>query len=292
MAPTALRIGLTSSLLALSLATTTPAALAADPGDPSIDEAGGQPAGYRLVWSDEFETEGLPDPKRWVHEVVSNRRGWANEELQYYSAARRENSRIEKGVLILEARRESTRSFADSGGQRYTSARLITRGLKEWTYGFFEIRARLPCGRGTWPAIWTLGSDALRWPDRGEIDIMEHVGFDPGVVHGTVHTKAFNHVINTQRGARVSIPDACTAFHRYQMTWTADRITIGHDDRNYFQFRRDTAGGHDAWPFDAPQYLLINIAVGGTWGGQHGVDDNIFPVRMEIDYVRVYQLAR
>lgn len=289
MASTAHRVGLTASLLAA----TSLAAPGAGPGDPAIDEPGGRPAGYRLVWSDEFATDGLPDPGRWVYDVGSNRSGWANRELQYYSAARRQNSRIERDVLIIEARRESTRAFADSGGQRYTSSRLVTRGRGAWTYGFFEIRAKLPCGRGSWPAIWMLGNGKdTQWPDRGEIDIMEHVGFDPGVVHGTVHTKAFNHVIDTQRTAQVSIPDACRRFHRYQMTWTPERITIGHDDRNYFQFRRDEAGGHDAWPFGAPQFLILNIAVGGDWGGQQGVDDGLFPVRMEIDYVRIYQLAR
>jgi len=166
VASTAVRIGLTASLFVLSLAAPTRGASAAGPGDPAIDEAGGVPAGYRLVWSDEFDTEGLPDSARWVYDVGSNRRGWANRELQYYSDARRENSRIEKGVLIIESRRESTSAFADSGGQRYTSARLVTRGRKEWTYGFFEIRARLPCGRGSWPAIWTLGDNNV-WPDRG-----------------------------------------------------------------------------------------------------------------------------
>jgi beta-glucanase (GH16 family) len=266
---------------------------AADPGEPAVDEAGGLPAGYTLVWSDEFDTGALPDATRWAYDVSRNRGGWANHELQYYSAARRESSRIENGSLIIETRRESTRGFADGGGQKYTSARLVTRGLSAWTYGFFEIRAKLPCGRGSWPAIWMLGATPeVPWPDMGEIDIMEHVGFDPGVVHGTIHTKAYNHVIHTQRGAQVSIPDACEAFHRYQLTWTADRITIGRDDRNYFQFRRDLAGGRDAWPFDAPQFLLLNIAVGGDWGGTKGVDDRIFPIRMEVDYVRVYQQTR
>jgi len=255
-----------------------------------IDEAGGRPAGYRLVWSDEFDRNGLPDPARWSYDVSRNRAGWANQELQYYAAARRENSRIEDGTLIIEARLEKTRAFADSGGQNYTSARLTTNGLQTWTYGFFEIRAKLPCGRGSWPAIWMLGtSPGVRWPDVGEIDIMEHVGFDPGVVHGSVHTKAYNHVVGTHRTSKVSIPDACDSFHRYQLTWTPERITVGRDDRNYFQFGRDASGGRDAWPFDAPQYLLLNIAVGGNWGGQKGVDPAIFPVRMVIDYVRVYQ---
>jgi beta-glucanase (GH16 family) len=265
-------------------------AVLASPGEPVIDEAGGPPAGYRLVWSDEFDRNGLPDPARWAYDVSMNRTGWANAELQYYAAARRENSRIEEGMLVIEARLEDTRAFADSGRQNYTSARLTTNGLQAWTYGFFEIRAKLPCGRGSWPAVWMLGtSPGVRWPDVGEIDIMEHVGFDPGVVHGSVHTKAFNHVIGTHRTSKVSIPDACDAFHRYQLTWTPERITVGRDDRNYFQFTRDPSGGRDAWPFDAPQYLLLNIAVGGNWGGQKGVDPAIFPVRMMIDYVRVYQ---
>jgi beta-glucanase (GH16 family) len=266
------------------------AVAAADPGEPAVDEAGGLPTGYRLVWSDEFDAGTLPDPARWAYDVSRNRSGWANHELQYYSAARRENSRVENGNLVIEARRERTPAFADSGGQNYTSARLVTRGLGAWTYGFFEIRAKLPCGRGSWPAVWTLGATpGVPWPDMGEIDIMEHVGFDPGVVHGTIHTKAYNHVISTQRGAQVQVADACTAFHRYQLTWTADRITVGRDDRNYFQFRRDPSGGRDAWPFDAPQFLLLNVAVGGDWGGTKGVDKKIFPVRMEVDYVRVYQ---
>lgn len=265
------------------------AAIAA-PVTTAIDEKGGLPAGYQLVWSDEFAQDGLPDATKWVYDIGSNRTGWANAELQYYAQARRENSRIENGTLIIEARREDTRAFADNGGQRYTSARLITRGLKSWKYGFFEIKAKLPCQRGSWPAIWMLGDTPdIDWPDVGEIDIMEHVGFDPGVVHASVHTKAYNHIINTHRTATVTIPDACTAFHRYQLTWTADEILIGRDDRNFFSFKKASRANHDAWPFDAPQFLLLNIAVGGTWGGEKGVDDAAFPMRMEIDHVRVHQ---
>jgi beta-glucanase (GH16 family) len=274
----------------LVLLPAVPAVFAAPPGEPAIDEAGGRPASYRLAWADEFDQDGLPDSRRWSYDVSRNRSGWANEELQYYAAARRENSRVENGNLVIEARAEETDRFADSGGQRYTSARLTTHGLHAWTYAFFEIRAKLPCGRGSWPAIWMLGSTpGIPWPEVGEIDIMEHVGFDPGVVHGTVHTKAYNHVAGTHRSATISIPDACESFHRYQLTWTPERIAIGRDDRNYFQFQRDPAGGREAWPFDAPQYLLLNIAVGGTWGGMKGVDPAIFPVRLEVDYVRVYR---
>jgi len=146
-------------------------------GEPASDAAAAPPAGYRLVWADEFDTDGLPDPSRWSYDTMSNRSGWANEERQYYAAARHENSRVENGVLIIEARRERTRAFKDTGGQHYTSARLVTSGHMSWTYGFFEIRAKLPCGRGTWPAIWMLPEDWSRgkWPLPGEIDIMEAV---------------------------------------------------------------------------------------------------------------------
>jgi beta-glucanase (GH16 family) len=261
------------------------------PGNPIINEAGGIPAGYRLVWSDDFDVDGLPDPGRWSYDVERNSAGWFNNELQYYGNARLENSHVENGMLVITARREdlSTAGLADWGGQRYSSARLITRDRTGWTRGFFEIRAKLPCGTGTWPAIWTLSSPPHNaWPDDGEIDIMEHVGFDAGVVHGTVHTDAYNHTRNNQRSNRVTIPDVCSEFHDFQMHWTANRITVGVDDRYYFQYSNDGSGNSE-WPFDSPQYLILNIAVGGDWGGQQGVDDAMFPVRMEVDYVRVYQ---
>ena len=285
--------GIRPSLPAVSFLPLLAALASAVAGAAASDTAAAPPAGYRLVWADEFDADGLPDPGRWSYDTMSNQSGWANEERQYYAAARRENSRVANGVLIIEARHEPTRAFKDSGGQKYTSARLVTSGHQSWTYGFFEIRAKLPCGRGTWPAIWMLAdAPVINWPDIGEIDIMEQVGFDPGVVYGTIHTKAYNHVIHTARGDEVKIADACAAFHRYQLTWTPDRITIGADDHPYFQFDREADGGHDVWPFDAPQYLILNVAVGGTWGGKKGIDDAIFPVRMEVDYVRVYQNAR
>jgi len=261
------------------------------PGAPAIDEAGGIPQGYELVWSDEFDTPGLPDATKWAYDTDRNSAGWYNNELQYYASARAENSRIENGVLMITARREdlSTLGLTDWGGQQYSSARLVTRDLASWTGGFFEVRAKLPCGVGTWPAIWMLSAPPeTAWPDDGEIDIMEHVGFDPGVVHGTVHTGAHNHSLGTHRTAKTTVADACQQFHRYQLTWSDSRITIGVDDRNYYQYSND-GSGNAAWPFDSPQYLILNIAVGGDWGGQQGVDDGIFPVTMEVDYVRVYQ---
>lgn len=251
----------------------------------------GPPPGYKLVWSDEFNGRGLPDPDKWAYDTYWNKKGWWNNELQYYSKARKENARLENGRLILEARREtlSPRKYRDWGGQNYTSARLITKGRDAWRYGYFEIRAKLPCARGSWPAIWTLPvADDHRWPDGGEIDIMEHVGHDPGAVHATVHTGAHNHRDGTSKGGVKRLPNPCGAFHTYTLDWTADRVAIGVDGEIYYTYE-NTGGGERAWPFDRPHYLLLNIAVGGDWGGAKGVDNAAFPARMEVDYVRIWQ---
>jgi beta-glucanase (GH16 family) len=247
----------------------------------SVPLSGQERSGWRLVWADEFEADGSPDPLKWSYDVGGH--GWGNKELQFYTNGRTENARVRQGHLVIEARRESWE------GRDYTSARLVTKGKGDWTYGRIEVRARLPAGRGSWPAIWTLGSTTpLKWPDDGEIDIMEHVGFDPGVVHASVHTKQYNHVARTQRTARVQVPDAQRTFHVYAVEWERDRIRALVDDREFFAFAREE-GGKAVWPFDAPQHLLLNVAVGGNWGGRHGVDPASLPYIFEVDYVRVYQ---
>ncbi len=253
------------------------------------DEPMAVPAGYRQVWSDELDRPGLPDPAKWTWDTSRNKLGWHNEEKQYYAAKRLENVRVENGRLIIEARKERLSDKPDFGGQDYASGKIITRGLADFTYGYIEVRAKLPCGRGIWPAIWMLASDDTPgWPAMGEIDIMEHVGWDPGRVHGTVHTKAYNHVANTQKGSSRMVPDACTAFHTYQLDWNADRILIGIDGRAHMRFDNDHKGDPATWPFATPEYLILNVAVGG-WGGQMGIDDAAFPAKMEVDYVRVWQ---
>jgi len=238
------------------------------------------------VWADEFDYTGLPDPKRWGYDVGGG--GWGNNELQYYTKDRPENARVENGNLVIEARKE------EFGGRNYTSARLVTKGKGDWTYGRIEVRAKLPRGRGTWPAIWTLASQTSYgtafWPDNGEIDIMEHVGFDPGTVHANIHTKAFNHSIGTNKGSSIKVPDAMDAFHTYRVDWTPTTMTFFVDDKSYFTFE-NTGNGWQQWPFDKAQHLLLNIAVGGNWGGQQGVDDSVFPQKMLVDYVRVYKLV-
>jgi len=238
----------------------------------------------RLVWRDEFDRPGLPDTTKWRYEVGGN--GWGNNELQYYTARRPENARVEGGHLLIEARRESWQ------GKPYTSARLTTRQTQAWTYGRIEARAKLPAGLGTWPAIWMLGQNigTMGWPRCGELDIMEHVGYDPGVIHGTTHTQAYNHVKHTEKTGTDTIPDATTAFHLYAIDWTPDQIDFYVDGHRYFSARKSELGTSEAeWPFDQPFYLLLNLAVGGNWGGAKGVDETIWPRRMEVDYVRVYQ---
>ncbi|MEM7702386.1 MAG: glycoside hydrolase family 16 protein [Pseudomonadota bacterium] len=249
------------------------------------------PAGFELVWSDEFETPGLPDPTKWKYDTFRNKEGWFNNEKQYYAAERLENSRVEDGRLIIEARREDLASagFSDWGGQEYSSARLITQGLGDWTYGFYEIRAKLPCGVGTWPAIWMLPSDPnVKWPAGGEIDIMEHVGFEPGVIHHSIHTTAFNFSRGTQKTSKHELTTACEKMHKYQLLWAPKLMMFAVDDQPKFLFQKESSK-KARWPFDKPQHLLLNLAVGGTWGGQKGVDPAVFPARMEVDYVRVYQ---
>lgn len=247
---------------------------------------------WQLVWSDEFDYKGLADPAKWGYDIGGH--GWGNKELQYYTERRKENARVENGHLIIEARRDHWQ------GHEYTSARLVTKGKGDWTYGRFEVRAKLPSGRGTWPAIWMLPTvksygDGY-WPDNGEIDIMEHVGFDPDVVHASVHTKAYHHSIGTQKTSKIDVPTARTEFNVYAVEWTPDEIRGYVNDKHYFTFKNERlinpASDYKQWPFDKPFHFILNIAVGGTWGGTKGVDESIWPQRMVIDYVRVYQATR
>lgn len=241
-----------------------------------------------LVWSDEFDRDGLPDEEKWSYsegDGCPNLCGWGNNEKQYYTKERLENTRIENGILIIETKKDTI-----EGKETYSSAKLSTKGKGDWKYGQMEIRAKLPSGRGTWPAIWMLPSQNVygKWPNSGEIDIMEHVGYDPDSIFGTVHTGAYNHMKGTHKGARTGRSDAESAFHIYKIEWTADQIDFYVDDEAYFSFRNEKATSKE-WPFDQDFYLIINLAIGGSWGGIKGLDETIFPQKMEIDYVRVYQ---
>ena len=236
----------------------------------------------KLVWSDEFNYSGLPDSSKWSYDVGGH--GWGNNELQFYTKAQTKNARVAGGYLVVEVHKEAKET------RDYTSARLVSKNKGDWKYGRIEVRAKLPQGRGVWPAIWMLPTEWKYggWPRSGEIDIMEFVGYQPDSVHGTVHTKAFNHTMGTQKGKGLKFDDLSKAFHVYAIEWSKDKIDFFVDDQHYLTFS-NTGKGVDEWPFDQPFHLILNVAVGGGWGGKMGIDPSVYPQQMQVDYVRVYQ---
>ena len=218
---------------------------------------------WKLVWADEFNKNGLPDTTRWNYDTRGNDYGWGNNEKQWYTVAKPENCRIENGILVITAQKEKT------GNKEYSSARLTTKNKGDWKYGKIEVRAKLPTGNGTWPAIWMLPTDSKYggWPKCGEIDIMEHVGFDPDTVFSTVHTGKFNHMIGTQVGIKTGLPTATSDFHVYTTEWEENEIRSYVDGKHYFTFKNN-GEGFEAWPFDQPFHLIQNLAIGGGLRGK------------------------
>jgi beta-glucanase (GH16 family) len=239
------------------------------------------PVQWELVWEDNFDVAGLPNQKIWSYEEGYIR----NKEAQYYTKERSENARVENGNLIIEARNDNW------NGHKITAASINTYGKKSMLYGRIEVKAKLPTGVGTWPAIWMLGNvinEGKGWPACGEIDIMENVGFEPDIINANIHTKAYNHVKKTNKGSKITIEKPYNDYHVYAIEWFEDRIDFFVDDQKYFTFQNEKTG-NDAWPFDKPHYLILNFAVGGAWGGQKGTDDKIFPQKFYIDYVKVFK---
>ena len=238
----------------------------------------------KLVWSDEFNYNGLPDSLKWSYDIQGNASGWGNNEKQYYTKGRLKNAEVKDGFLNINAIKEDYKDF------KYTSARLITKSKGDWLYGRIEVKAKLPEGRGMWPAIWMLPTDWKYggWPASGEIDIMENVGYDPYVIVASAHTATYNHVIGTQKNNKMTLADCYTNFHVYALEWEANEYRVYIDDKLCFTFKNEGTG-FKVWPFDQRFHLLLNVAVGGNWGGQKGIDETIFPRSMVVDYVRVYQ---
>ncbi len=252
--------------------------------------------GRRLIWADEFDRDGRPDPARWRYE-----RGFIrNEEVQYYTSGRADNARIEAGCLRIEARRERMRNprfrrqatdwrqarpWAD-----YTSASLTTQSTFQVRWGRVEARARLPRGDGVWPAIWLLGAsiDTEGWPACGEIDLMEYIGREPRRIHGTVHFAQAG-VLCSRGGSMETESFPYDDFHRYAIDWTPTRIRFWFDDRCYQTFEVREADGETGNPFHRPFFLIINLALGGPWAGP--VDDTVLPQSFGVDYIRVYSGA-
>jgi len=244
----------------------------------------GKDGKWKLEWSDEFSGRGLPNPKNWGYEEGFVR----NHESQYYTKARLENARVENGMLVIEGRKEA---FQDAKGKtaQYTSASVHSIGKFDFAYGRVEARAKIPQGKGVWPAIWTLGSNihSVGWPACGEIDIMEFVGKDPSRIHGTLHYKKDGK--HKQDGKAFETKAPYDDFHVYAVEWSPERIDFFFDEVKYHSVALSDAveGGQN--PFSKPHYLILNLALGGDWGGQ--IDDSIFPSKFLIDYIRVYKAA-
>jgi beta-glucanase (GH16 family) len=252
------------------------------------------PAGYALVWSDEFNSGTAPDSSKWTYDIGGN--GWGNHELEYYTR-RLENAKVEGGNLVITARQETYRG---AGGvtMNYTSARLKTQGLFSQTYGRFEARIKLPAGQGIWPAFWMLGENIANdgWPKCGEIDIMENVGTEPAINHGSLHGPSSTNP-TSDRTATVSLPAPADRsvgqrlsddFHLYAVEWEPGVVRFFLDSNSYatFTLAEWPAGG--TWVFDHPFFIVLNVAVGGDWPGTPEAT-TVFPQTMLVDYVRVYK---
>lgn len=239
---------------------------------------------YKLVWSDEFNAPGMPDSTKWSYDTAGNSWGWGNNELQYYTCKKKENAFIQDGYLHIVAKKEQV------GGKEYSSARLITKKKGDWKYGRFEINAKLPGARGIWPAIWAFPTENTYgiWPASGEIDIMELVGYMPDSVFASTHCQTYYFKIGTQKTKGICVPTATTGFHTYALEWDSTQISMFVDTIKYFNFKNEGTG-YKEWPFNEPFYIILNVAVGGYWGGVMGVDTTAYPQEMIVDYVRVYQ---
>jgi beta-glucanase (GH16 family) len=245
-----------------------------------------------LIWSDEFDADGSPDPDNWSYDIGDGSKngqpgpGWGNQESQFYTN-RPENVVVEDGLLKITAKKENyTDSDYPDKTFEYTSTRMKTQGKFAFTYGRVEVRAKLPSGGGTWPAIWMLGSSisSVGWPDCGETDIMEHAGNRQGIVSSAMHTRSsFGNTVN--KGEQ-TINDVSTAFHVYTVEWNNDEMIFTVDDVEHYRYAPANKTA-ETWPFDSDQFLILNVAMGGTFGGT--IDPNFSSSSMEIDYVRVYQ---
>jgi beta-glucanase (GH16 family) len=241
---------------------------------------------YQLIWFDEFNIDGLPDTTKWNYAFGGG--GYGNNEKQFYLEKSIENSFIKDGKLHITALKKEYQNA------QYTSARLTTYEKFSLQYGKIEVRAKLPEGKGTWPAIWML-PESLRkkeeiWPLCGEIDIMEHVGKDPNMVHTTLHSQLYNHTLNTQISHSEQLSDVFETYHLYGIEWSSDSIKFFIDNKLFYEAFKGQGGketSNEGWPFDKPYFLILNLAIGGNWGGE--IDNAIFPAEMQIDYVRIYQ---
>ena len=246
-----------------------------DPGDIVV------PEGYHLVWHDEFEEGTTLNPSDWTHEVKAS--GWVNNELQNYV-----NHQTSSGNVVTEIKDGSLHIHCFKEGGKIYSGRVYAHVKTGWKYGYIEGRIKLPKGKGTWPAFWMMPVNYTGWPDSGEMDIMEEVGYHPNYVSSSLHANAHVHTNNTQVTKEVYCAGAEGEYHVYAIEWTAEKITTFVDGKVLLTYA-NRGLGHDDWPYDAPFYVILNLAWGGDWGGSQGVDESALPVTMSVDYVRVFQ---
>jgi beta-glucanase (GH16 family) len=242
---------------------------------------------WKVVWADEFNGEGIPDTSKWTFDIGNW--GWGNSELQYYTEKRVENARQENGNLIIEARKNDM-------GEEWTSARLTTRGKVSFLYGRIEFRAKVPVEKGNWAAGWTLGDkyvDELSWPYCGEIDILETVGYElndetgDGKAHASAHSGAYYFKLGNQPTGITEVKNMKDEFHTYAIDWSPEGMIATVDGKEYFSY--DDTTTELAWPFGQPQNLILNLAMGGGWGGQKGMHETATSQKFILDYVRVYE---
>jgi len=239
-----------------------------------------------LVIQDEFDVDGAPDSSLWSFDIGNGEgtdegEGWGNNELQYYTN-RAENAIVQNGVLIITAKKESYE------GASYTSAKILTKGKFDQTYGRFEARMWLPYGQGMWPAFWLLGNniDDVKWPNSGEIDIMENRGQEPTITNGSLHGPGYSAGLAITKAYDLQDDRLDTGFHVFGIEWGPEYINYYIDDVLYNQITPEDVTGE--WVFDQPFYIIINLAVGGTFVGPPD-DQTSFPQTMLVDYVRVYK---
>jgi beta-glucanase (GH16 family) len=242
---------------------------------PALFESKPKPK-LKLVWSDEFNKDGAPDSTNWTYDIGHGSNGWGNNELQYYTNSS-ENVSVKDGKLVIHAVKKD---------DKWTSARVKSQGKRTWTYGKIVFRAKLPSGRGTWPALWMLGQDitSVGWPKCGEIDIMEHVGRNPTIVQAAMHTQASHGDTVNKNSKKVNTYDS--EFHTYEALWTEEQIEFFIDGESYYVYK-PSVKDEAHWPYDKPFFLIMNVAIGGGFGGP--VDESLQDATMEVDYVRVYQ---
>lgn len=236
--------------------------------------------GPQLIWSDEFDSTGAPDASKWGYDIGNGNNGWGNGEKQYYTN-RTDNVKVENGILKIIAKKETYQGF------EYTSTRLLTKGKFDFTYGRIDVRAKLPTGTGTWPAIWMLGAniDTVGWPACGEIDIMEHWGHNPTKISSATHTPSCSGGCPSTSVGETTITNYATEYHVYSLEWTENELSF-YIDNVYKYSYKPTVKNSSTWPYYAPQFLILNVAMGGSW---FTIDPNFTESIMEIDYVRVYQ---